>query len=83
MKIVMFKTAKPRVFQYKPRYYNPEKEALEERKKARELRTSDSGQRLKEEMTRKWHRKAKSKSNKTALAYAIVLVLLLLLIFGR
>lgn len=29
----MFKRAKPRGFNYKPRYYNPEEEAREERRK--------------------------------------------------
>ncbi|MGM0565386.1 MAG: hypothetical protein ACQESX_01400 [Bacteroidota bacterium] len=82
MKIVMFKTRKPRTFTYRPRYFDPEKEALEERRRAREQRLSDSGERLREEMTRKWHRKAKRKSNTTTLVYIAVLALLLFLIFG-
>ncbi|MDN5349259.1 MAG: hypothetical protein PWQ54_655 [Bacteroidales bacterium] len=32
MKFVLFRTNKPRRFSYRPRYYNPEKEALERRK---------------------------------------------------
>jgi hypothetical protein len=36
----MFKTPKHRQFTYKPRYYDPIKDELEERIKARELRNS-------------------------------------------
>ncbi|MFW5975084.1 MAG: hypothetical protein ACOCQ6_02655 [Bacteroidota bacterium] len=82
MKIVMFKTRKPRKFIYRPRYFDPEKEAMEERRRARELRLSDSSEKLREEMTRKWHRKAKRKSNTTMLVYIVILVLLLYLVFG-
>ncbi len=32
MKLFMFRTASPRRFVYKPRYYNPDKDALEKRK---------------------------------------------------
>lgn len=34
MKLFMFRTIKPRRYNYIPRYYNPEKEALERRKAA-------------------------------------------------
>lgn len=39
MKLVAFRTPKPKRFDYRPRYYDPEKEVREERKKriAREL----------------------------------------------
>lgn len=33
LKFTAFTTKKPRQFEYKPRFYNPEKEAREERKK--------------------------------------------------
>lgn len=32
MRIISFKTPKPKRFSYKPRYYDPDKEALEKRK---------------------------------------------------
>jgi hypothetical protein len=32
MRFILFRTNKPRRFSYRPRYYNPEKEALERRK---------------------------------------------------
>lgn len=39
MRIVLFKTPKPRQFNYKPRYYNPEKDRLEKRKAELGLQT--------------------------------------------
>lgn len=33
MKLTFFKTPKPRQFDYRPRYYDPEKEAREQRRK--------------------------------------------------
>lgn len=33
IKFTLFKTSKPRQFEYRPRYYDPEKEAREERRR--------------------------------------------------
>lgn len=83
MKVVFFKTKKPDSFTYKPRYFDPEKEAVEERKKARERRLSGNGDSLRDEMSRKWHRKTKQKSNRLTIIYIALLIMLLLYLFGR
>jgi hypothetical protein len=56
MKLVFFKRAKPRQFNYKPIYYDPVKEELEERKKEIDaISGGDPRARLKAEIRRKWH----------------------------
>ena len=55
MSIFFFKRPKPRQFDYKPLYYDAEKEAAEERKKARlGLQSGDPRERLRSEIRRKW-----------------------------
>jgi len=55
MKFSFFKTPKPRQFNYKPLYYDPDKEEAEARKKARNnLREGDPGERMRAEIRRKW-----------------------------
>jgi len=59
MRIVSFRTPKPKQFNYKPRYYDEDKEALEQRKAALGLKakvTHQEGLRL--QMLRKWHKGA-------------------------
>lgn len=77
MKIVMFKTRKPKQFTYKSRYYDPEKEELEQRKLQRLRRIEGGTTGLREEMSRKWHRKTKKKSNYMTLLYIVALILLI------
>ncbi len=77
MKIIMFKTRKPKQFKYKSRYYDPEKEEIEQRRLAREQRIKGGSQGLREEMSRKWHRKTKKKSNYATLLYIVALILLI------
>ena len=56
MKIVFFKKPKIRQFNYKPLYYDPEKEEAEERRKARlGLQSDDPRERMRSEIRRKWH----------------------------
>lgn len=82
MKIVMFKTQKPKRFHFKPRYFDAEVEAAEKRRKAREARLSEVGQGLHEEMSKKWHRKTKRKSNAVVMVYFALVILLIVYIFG-
>ena len=57
MKIVFFKRPKPRKFNYKPLYYDPVKEEMEERRKELEgISEGDPRARLKAEIRRKWRR---------------------------
>ena len=59
MKFVTFRTPKAKGFNYKPRYYDEDKEALEQRKAALGLNTKVShreGIRL--QMSRRWHKGA-------------------------
>lgn len=57
MKLVFFKRPKPKPFNYRPLYYDPEKEALEERRKELGLiHDGDPRARLKAEIRRKWRR---------------------------
>lgn len=61
MNIFFFKRPKPRPFNYKPIYYDAEKEAAEERKKARNgLRDSDPRESMRAEIKRKWGIERKS-----------------------
>ena len=57
MRIVSFKTPKPKSFTYRPRYYDPEKEAIEKRKAAMGLDSSISqSDKLRLQMQRRWHK---------------------------
>ena len=52
MNISFFKRPKPRQFNYKPLYYNPEKDDAEERKRA--LNSDDPRERMRAEIRRRW-----------------------------
>lgn len=57
MKFVTFRTPTPKEFKYKPRYFDEDKEALEQKKAALGLNTKVShreGIRL--QMSRRWHK---------------------------
>jgi hypothetical protein len=57
MKITFYKRPKPRQFNYKPLYYDPEKEEAEERKKFLEaLNSDDPKERMRAAIRRKWKR---------------------------
>lgn len=81
MKLTFFNTQRPRQFYIKPRYYDPEKEAQEQRKWEREQRLSGH-EGLRQEMARKWHRKKKKKSMSVTLIYLVLIILLLIFILG-
>lgn len=57
MPLVFFRRPKPRQFNYRPIYYDQEKEEIEERMKEIEaIRSGDPHARLKAEIRRKWQR---------------------------
>jgi hypothetical protein len=82
MRVIFFRLNKPKKFHIHARYYDPEKEALNERKRQREQRLSGDNN-LREEMARKWHRKTQKKSTSMTLVYLVVLFLIILYIFTR
>jgi len=85
MNIVFFKRARPRQFNYKPMYYDPEKEALEQRR--RELGLSpdmDRKERLRAEMHRKWTRGSKGPATSSIIRiimYAFLAFLVIYVVF--
>jgi len=55
MRIVMFNTPKPKRFRYKPRYYDEEKEKLEQRKAELGLRSELShNESIRSQMNKRW-----------------------------
>jgi hypothetical protein len=58
MKLVLFRTKKPKKFSYRPRYYNPEKEAMERRKAEMGVENElTENERLRARMTSRWRQK--------------------------
>ena len=85
MKFIFFKTQKPRRFDYKPRYYDAEKEDAENRRKAYE--SDDPSERIKAQIARRWksrrNDRAKQKSQKIMVfVYLILLFFILYLIYN-
>ena len=57
MRIVSFRTPKPKSFKYTPRYYDPKKEELEKRRAALGLdNTLSHNEGLKLQMSKRWNR---------------------------
>jgi hypothetical protein len=57
MKFIMFRTAKPKKFNYIPRFYDPDKEALERKKAALGLETQLSEQeKLRMKLNARWRK---------------------------
>lgn len=89
MKIVAFRTGKPKSFNYRPVYYNKEKEEMEERLK--QLSSEPDPDEIHEEKLRSkirnsWGKrevKTKSLSGKAFYIYIIVVLTLLYFIFFR
>ncbi len=86
MKIVFFRTPKPRQFSYPPRYYDEEKEHWEMRRK--ELGLSDSGDTdFKTMLSNNWRRMRKSdrsrkkKAEMSVLVYLFIVAILIYFIF--
>lgn len=85
MKFIFFKTAKPKRFAYRPRYYDPEKEEAENRYNA--YHSDDPTVRIKAQIERRWKRRrhdsAKQKSQKLSVfIYLILLFVILYLMFN-
>ncbi len=60
MRFTMFKTVKPKQFKYVPRFYNPDKEALEKRKAALGLDSSlNEEEALRSRIHARWKRNQK------------------------
>jgi|GEM_PF-659534 len=85
MEIVFFKSAKNRQFDYKPRYYDEEKERKEERRKAIEEGSEGNPANFKRDIERRWKRIDKKNRNKSKsvnlLVYLIVAALLVYFVF--
>lgn len=83
MRIVFFRRPKPKGFNYKPRYYDPEKEELEERR--RQLMQSKEEAEFRRAMDKSWRiaeKKTKQEAFKRSLIiYLIIAALLVYFIF--
>jgi len=74
MRVVFLRRPKPKGFNYKPRYYDPEKEELEERQ--RQLKQSKEVAAFRREMDKKWHVEAR-KTKKEALKRSLIIYLII------
>ncbi|MCF8365363.1 MAG: hypothetical protein K9H16_06255 [Bacteroidales bacterium] len=85
MQIVFFKRPQPRQFDFKPRYYDEEKERKEERRKAIEDGSVVGSKTLKRDIDRRWRRIDRQNRNKAKsinlLIYLIVVALLVYFVF--
>jgi len=80
MKIVFFKTPKPKQFNYIPRYYDPEKEELEKRKKELGLLgEGDAHQYLKAQMRRRWRADAHQRADRSSAVRVFIYLMILFL----
>lgn len=86
MNIVFFKRPRPRQFHYQPRYYDPEKEALEQRRKELGLsQEMDHREKLRFEMRRQWSARGGTASRKGSVEriiyYSILAILVIYVVF--
>jgi len=85
MGLVFFNRPKPRRFDYKPVYYDQEKEELEERKKELgKLSEGDPHARLKADIRRRWHRGGERKTSERVIRsifYMLIIILATYFIF--
>lgn len=82
MKFTFFRTSKPKAFEYKPLYYDAEKEEREQRKK--ELRLDDSSDHksfYRGELQRKWRRGKSDQKKNTRMRTTIYLAILLFAVY--
>jgi predicted nucleic acid-binding Zn ribbon protein len=81
----MFKTEKPKQFEYKPRYYDPEKDALEQ--KRRKMGLSDKqthSEQLRAQMQYEWSRRKdlrRRQRNSTIKLFIFIALVVLMLIW--
>jgi hypothetical protein len=79
MSLFFTRRPKPRKFDYRPVYYDAEKEELEERRKELEgIQEGDPKARLKSAMRRKWRRRDEEKDKSSSAIRTIIY----LIIFG-
>ncbi len=72
MRFVTFRTPKPKRFSYKPRYYDEDIEALEQRKAALGYNSKVSHREgLRLQIARRWHRGGHDKEEKSTLSKLI------------
>ncbi|HOP13394.1 hypothetical protein [Lentimicrobium sp.] len=86
MKIVAFKTGKPKSFNYRPLFYDKKKEEMEERLKRYTKPEEVESERLKLKIRETWRRRDSSNrqaSQRTFYIYIIAAILLLYFIFFR
>ena len=86
MKIVAFKTGKPKSFNYRPLFYDKKKEEMEERLKRYTKPEEVESERLKLKIRESWRRRDNSNrqtSQRTFYIYIIAAILLLYFIFFR
>lgn len=77
MNIFFFKRPKPRPFNYRPIYYDPEKEESEKRKKELQgLQDNDPRANMRADIRRRWRTDRKSKDKKLQLFRFIFYILL-------
>ncbi len=86
MKLVFFRRPKPRQFDYKPRYYDKEKDEREQRKKELGITDSDDHiEQFRSQLRRKWKYDREAKKRKTSdlktIVYLLIVFLFVYLIF--
>jgi hypothetical protein len=87
MKLVFFRTNSPKRFAYRPRYYNPEKEAMQRRKAEMGLTSElNENETLRARMSARWRQKSPEKVGSKyqpirIIVYAAVAVVSIYLIF--
>jgi len=82
MKISFLKTARARKFDYKPRYYDAQKEADEKRKKEIEDNIKNPNRiNLRQEMRNKWGRHDRTRKKSKAYTIGIYIVLLIIILY--
>lgn len=86
MKIVFFKRPKPKQFDYKPLYYDKEKDEREQRKKELGLTDSeDHMEQLRSQIKRKWRYEREARKKRTSelrtVLYLVIVGLFIYLIF--
>lgn len=86
MKIVAFKTRKPKQFNYKPLYYDQQKEEMEERMKKYSNPEEQITDRMRKKIRESWRVREKKNnliSKRTLYLYFIAALVILYIIFSR
>ena len=83
MSLFFFRRPKPRQFNYRPRYYNPDQEEAELRKKEREaLDSDDPAERLRAQIKRRWRTdRNKTEDHNKIISYIFYFTILALTVY--